>query len=57
MRDLDLAVGVVVDRQGVDHPNGIAVAQPLQLLDDLAVEVQMVEAQQPEGRTGITRIR
>ena len=43
--DLDLAVGVLVDGQGVDHPDGVALAQPLQLLDDLAVEVGVVEAQ------------
>ena len=35
--DLDLAVGVFVDGQGVDHLDGV-VAQPLQLLD-LAVKL------------------
>ena len=29
--DLDLTVGVFVDRQGVDHPHGVALAEPLQL--------------------------
>ena len=32
MGDLDLALGVFVDGQGVDHPDGVAVAQPFQLL-------------------------
>ena len=32
MGHLDLAVGVLVDGQGVDHPDGVAFAQPLQLL-------------------------
>ena len=37
MRHPDLSVGVLVDRQGVDHPDGVA-AQPFQLLDDLALK-------------------
>jgi hypothetical protein len=43
VRDLDLAVGVLVHGQSVDHPDGVALAQPLQLLDDLAMELGMVE--------------
>jgi hypothetical protein len=48
MRHLNLPLGVFVDGQGVDHPDGVAVAQPLQLGDDLAVEVRVVEAQDDE---------
>ena len=43
MLDLDLAVGVLVDGQGVDHPDRVALAQPFQLLDDLPMEVRVVE--------------
>ena len=51
---LDLALGVLVDRQGVDHPHGVAFAQPLQFVDDLAVEVGVVEPeyQQLHGPDG-----
>jgi hypothetical protein len=40
---LHLAVGVLVDGQGVDHPDRVTVAQPFQLLDDLPVEIGVVE--------------
>jgi deoxyinosine 3'endonuclease (endonuclease V) len=40
---LELALGVLVDGQGVDHPDGVALAQPFQLVDDLAVEVGVIE--------------
>src|SRR6185312_9326390 len=40
---LDLAVGVLVYGQGVDHPYRVALAQAFQLLDDLPVEVRVVE--------------
>ena len=43
LRDLDLAVRVLVHGQSVDDPDGVARAQPLQLLDDLAVELGVVE--------------
>jgi hypothetical protein len=43
MGHLHLTVGVFVDGQGVDDPDGVALAQPLQLLDDLPVEVGVVE--------------
>ena len=39
------SVGVLVDGQRVDHPHGIAFAEPLQLADDLAVEVWSFETQ------------
>jgi hypothetical protein len=45
MRDLDLAVGVLVNGQSIDHAHRIALAQPLELLDDLAVELGVLEAQ------------
>jgi hypothetical protein len=40
---LDLTLGVLVDSQSVDHPDGVAVTQPLQLVDDLAMKVRVVE--------------
>ena len=43
--DLDLAVGVLVDGERVDDAHRVALAQPLELGDDLAVEVGVVEAQ------------
>ena len=45
MRHLDLPVGVLVDGERVDHPDGVALAQPLELLDDLPVEVRVIEAE------------
>jgi hypothetical protein len=46
--DLELAVGVLVDRERVDHANRVALPQPLELGDDLAAEVRMVEPQDDE---------
>jgi hypothetical protein len=43
MLDLDLALRVLVDREGVDDPDGVALPQRLELGDDLAVEVRMPE--------------
>ena len=43
--DLDLAGGVLVNGQRVDHAYGVALAQPLELGDDLAVEIGLREAQ------------
>src|SRR5262249_9099361 len=40
---LDLAVGILVHGQGVDHPDRVAFAQSFQLLDDLPVEVRVAE--------------
>src|SRR4051794_38028419 len=48
MRDLDLAVGVLVHRQRVDYAHRVAVAQTLELLDDLAMELRVIEAQHDE---------
>ena len=48
MRDLDLSVGVLVHRQRVDHAHRVALTQALELLDDLAVELRVVEAQHDE---------
>ena len=45
MLDLELAGGVLVDGQRVDHAYRVALAQPLELGDDLAVEVGLLEAQ------------
>ena len=51
---LDLALGVLVHRQRIDHAHGVALAQALELLDDLAVEVGVLEAQhdQLDGSDG-----
>ena len=46
--DLDLSVGVLVHRQRVDHAHGVALAQALELLDDLAVELGVAEAEHDE---------
>ena len=45
MDDLHLTWGVLVDGEGVDHAHGVALAELLQLLDDLAVELRMLEPQ------------
>ena len=45
MLDLDLALGILVDGQRVDHADGVALAQPLELGDDLAVEFGVLEAE------------
>ena len=46
--DLEVALGVLVDGQRVDHPHRVALAQPLELRDDLAVELRVLEAQHDE---------
>ena len=43
MHDLHLALGVLVDGERVDHTHGVALAELLELLDDLTVEVRMLE--------------
>ena len=48
MLDLELSLLVLVDGQRVDHAHRVAFAQPLQLGDDLAVELRVVEAQHDE---------
>ena len=45
MLDLELARGVLVDGQRVDDADRVALAEPLELGDDLAVEVRVLEAQ------------
>ena len=45
VRDLDLAVDVLVHGQRVDHAHRVARAQLLQLGDDLAVELGLLEAE------------
>ena len=45
MLDLDVARGVLVDGQRVDDADGVALAQALELGDDLAVEIRLLEAQ------------
>ena len=45
MLDLDLAAGVLIDGQRVDHTYGVALAQALELGDDLAVKIGLLEAQ------------
>src|SRR5262245_29699535 len=46
--DLDLTAGVLVDSQCVDHPYGVALAKPLELGDDLAVEVWVSKPEHDE---------
>lgn len=44
MRHLDRSVRILVNRERVDHPDGLLVMQALKLSDDLPVEFGMVEA-------------
>jgi len=46
--DLELAVGVLVDGQRVDHADGAVLLEPLELRGDLTVELGVVEAQHDE---------
>ena len=48
MLDLDLPGGVLVDGQRVDDADRVALAQALELVDDLTVEVGVVEPQDDE---------
>ena len=48
MLHLDLAVRVLVDGQRVDHAHGVALTQPFELGDDLAVELRVAEAENNE---------
>ena len=48
VRDGDLAVGVLVHGQRVDHPDHVALAQLLELRDDVPVEVRLVESEDDE---------
>ena len=46
--DGELAVRVLVDDERVDDPHGVRLPEPLELLDDLSVEVGVFEAQHHE---------
>src|SRR4051794_40231609 len=48
VHDLDLSVGVLVHGERVDDADGVALAELLELADDLAVEVRVTEAQDDE---------
>ena len=48
MRDLDLSVGVLVHRERVDHAHRVAFPQALQLGDDLAVKLRVLEPEHDE---------
>ena len=48
VHDLDLALRVLVDRERVDHADGVALAELLELLDDLPVEVRVLESEHDE---------
>jgi hypothetical protein len=48
VRYLDLSRRVLVHRERVDHPDRVARPEPLQLGDDLAVELRVVESQHDE---------
>jgi len=43
VQDLDLAVGVLAHAQRVDHPHEVVVAEPVELVADLALEVGLLE--------------
>ena len=43
--DLDLSLGILVHRQCVDHPHRVALTQPFELRDHLAVKIGMGKAQ------------
>src|SRR4051794_5647733 len=44
----EFSVGVLVDGQRVDHPDGVVLPQPLELVDDLAVEIGFREPEHDE---------
>ena len=48
MLDLDLSLGVLVDGERVDHADGVALTQALELGDDLAAEVRVLESEHDE---------
>ena len=48
MLHLDLSGGILVNRESVDYAHRLAVVQTLQLGDDLAVEVRVLEAEHEE---------
>src|SRR5215208_2608391 len=48
MRDLDLALGVLVYRERIDHAHRVALLQALQFGDDVAVELWVLEAEHDE---------
>ena len=48
MLHLDLSLGVLVNGEAVDHAHGVFVMQALELGDDLAVEVRVLEPQDYE---------
>jgi hypothetical protein len=41
--DLDLALRILVDGERVDHAHAVALAQALELGDDLAAEVRVLD--------------
>jgi hypothetical protein len=45
VQHVHVAVGVLAHRQRVDDPHQVVVAEPVQLLPDLAVEVGLLEPQ------------
>ena len=52
MHRSDLPVGVLVDRECVDHPHGVALPQTLEFVDDLAVEVRGSSGRSHDWRMG-----
>jgi hypothetical protein len=45
LQDRDVALGVFVDREAVDHANRVVVLQPVELGQDFTLEVRLVEPQ------------
>src|SRR4029453_1648492 len=48
MLHFNVTPGVLVDGEGVDHADGVAPAELLELGDDFAMKVRMIEAQHDE---------
>src|SRR6266516_3060343 len=57
MLDLQVAIGILVHGEGVDHPHHAVLVQPLQLGDHLAVKVGVLEAQHDELHRSNSHIR
>jgi hypothetical protein len=57
MLDLQVAIGILVHGEGVDHPHHAVLVQPLQLGDHLAVKVGVAEAQHNELHRSNSHVR
>jgi hypothetical protein len=58
MHDLDLSVCVLVNRQRVDHADGLLVMQSLELGDDLSVEFGVLKTKDDQrNRSDCDQVR